>query len=78
MVGLLETIVDRVADIVENVGDQLDKVSGCLFTENSKIPSGRPDTSLETTLQSIGRNGDLASRVRESYESEALKAQPHR
>lgn len=69
MVGLLEAIVDRVADILENVGDELDKLSECLFTENSNLSSGRPDTSLESTLQSIGRNGDLASRIRDSLHS---------
>jgi magnesium transporter len=69
MVGLLETVVDRVADILESVGDELDKLSECLFAENSGLSSGRPDTSLEATLQRIGRNGDLASRVRESLHS---------
>jgi magnesium transporter len=69
MIGLLETIVGRVADILENVGDQLDKVSECLFTENSSISLKRPAPDLEVMLQSIGRSGDLASRVRESLHS---------
>lgn len=69
MIGLLETIVDRVADILENAGDQLDKVSECLFTENGSISLKSPTPDLEVTLQSIGRNGDIASRVRESLHS---------
>jgi magnesium transporter len=69
MIGLLETIVDRVADILESVGDQLDKVSECLFKEQSSISLDTPALDLEDTLQRIGRNGDLASRVRESLHS---------
>lgn len=42
MIGLLETIVDRVADILEGVGDQLDKVSEYLFTEHSSISLDTP------------------------------------
>jgi magnesium transporter len=69
MIGLLETIVDRIADILEGVGDQLDKVSEYLFTEHSSISLDTPALDLGDTLQSIGRNGDLASRVRESLHS---------
>ena len=69
MINLLETIVDRVADILEGVGDQLDKVSEYLFTEHSSISLDTPALDLGDTLQSIGRNGDLASRVRESLHS---------
>ncbi len=69
LVGLLETIVDRIADILEGVGDQLDKLSECLFTEHSSISLDTPALDLEDTLQSIGRNGDLASRLRESLHS---------
>ncbi len=69
LIGLLETIVDRVADILEGVGDQLDKVSEYLFTEHSSISLDTPALDLGDTLQSIGRNGDLASRVRESLHS---------
>lgn len=68
-IGLLEAIVERVADILENIGDQLDKLSECLFTENSDVSLGSPGTDLEKLLQSIGRNGDLASGVRVSLHS---------
>ena len=50
MVGLLEPIVGRVADILENVRDELDKLSECLFTENSKISSDRPDNNISRTV----------------------------
>jgi magnesium transporter len=69
MIGLLETIVDRIADILEGVGDQLDKVSECLFAEHSSSSLDTPALDLEDTLRSIGRNGDVASRLRESLHS---------
>lgn len=65
-IGLIEVIIERVAEILETVGDELDKLSECLFTENGKISLASPGADLEDVLQSIGRNGDLASRVRES------------
>jgi magnesium transporter len=69
MIGLLEAIIDRAADILESIGDQLDKVSESLFAENNRISPGMAGTNLETALQKIGRNGDLASRARESLHS---------
>jgi magnesium transporter len=69
MVSILETIVERSAEILESVGDELDKLSECLFTENNHTLRGIAGTDLETLLQGIGRSGDLASRVRESLHS---------
>jgi magnesium transporter len=69
MIGLLEAIVERAAEILETIGDELDKVSECLFAENSNISHPISGTSLETALRQIGRSGDLASRTRESLHS---------
>jgi magnesium transporter len=79
-VGLIEAIVDRVADILEGVGGEVDKLSQEVFG----APGGSPDTRvLQRVLAQIGRNGDLASRARDSlttitrvgaYLSQAAKA----
>ena len=69
MTGLLEAIVERAAEILESVGEQLDKVSESLLAENSNVSYGIGGSNLGTTLQKIGRNGDLASRTRESLHS---------
>jgi magnesium transporter len=68
-VGLLEAIIERVAEVLESIGDQLDKLSESLFAENSNLSVGSPGVDLENLLQSIGRNGDLASGVRASLHS---------
>ena len=66
MSGLLEAVVGRVADILEGIGDELDEVSAKLFAQNEEIAQGIASTDLQVVLKRIGRNGDLASRARES------------
>src|SRR5258708_27566223 len=69
MSGLLEAVVGRVADILEGIGDELDDISAKLFAQNREITQGIADTDLQAVLKRIGRNGDLASRARESLHS---------
>jgi magnesium transporter len=69
MSGLLEAVVGRVADILEGMGDELDDISAKLFAQNREITQGIADTDLQAVLKRIGRNGDLASRARESLHS---------
>ncbi|HTF63587.1 MAG TPA: magnesium transporter CorA family protein [Edaphobacter sp.] len=69
MFGLLEAIVGRAADILEGIGDELDDTSARLFAQNKEITQGIVNTDLQAVLKKIGRNGDLASRARESLHS---------
>jgi magnesium transporter len=69
MSGLLEAIVGRVADILEQIGDELDEISANLFTQNTEISQGIASTDLHALLKGIGRNGDLTSRTRDSLHS---------
>ena len=69
MSGLLEAIVGRTADILEQIGDELDVVSASLFTQNTEISQGIAGTDLNALLRGIGRNGDLASRSQDSLHS---------
>jgi magnesium transporter len=69
MAGLVEAIVDRVADVLEGIGDELDQLSSQLFTQNNEITQGIANTDLHSVLKGIGRNGDLASRTRECLHS---------
>lgn len=61
MLGLLETIIDRLADVLERIGFDLDAVSHQIFRT---APSERPD--FNEVLRAIGRHGDLTSKVRDS------------
>jgi magnesium transporter len=70
-VGLMEAIVDRMADVLEVIGTDLDAMSHQLFrAEITKTAeTGRPsrkDADLREILRRVGRSGDLTSKIRDS------------
>jgi magnesium transporter len=66
--GLLEAMVDRMADVLEQVGADLDAVSHRVFhMKNTKgSRPAREEESLRETLRGLGRSGDLVSKIRDS------------
>ena len=67
LVGLLEAIVDRLADVLERVGGELDGLSARIFADNSDKRSARNlDGRLRSLLKNVGRNGDTVSMIRDS------------
>lgn len=68
---LLETIVDRHADILEEIGDALEPISAEIFAQNAAAMKSIAAADLGGVLKRIGSSGDLASRVRESLHSVA-------
>ena len=66
-VGLLEAIVDRLADVLEHLGAELDVISRRVFKPEVKgaMPA-KTDAQLRATLRSIGRNGERLSNLRDS------------
>ena len=68
-VGLIEEIVDRMADGMEAVGADLDMVSKGIFRQSSAATRSKPnkiEARLRNTLQTIGRSGDTTGNVRDS------------
>ena len=65
--GLLETIIDRAAEILGTVGTRIDRLSQAIF-DNEKRGTRRA-ASYRVALRSIGRKGDIISNVRESMVS---------
>ena len=65
LVDLLDAIVDRAADILERIGMDVDTVSHDIFEPESE----RNSAHYKAILTSIGRRGDLTSKVRESLVS---------
>ena len=69
-VGLLEAVVDRLADGMQKVGSELDEVSRRVF--RGKLPRAdvakpvKYEADLESTLRLIGHSGDLTSTIRDS------------
>lgn len=69
--GLMDAIIDRLADILEQVGSELDMISRRVFRINTDAPATvqRPahaSADLREVLHRIGRSGDLASKIRDS------------
>ncbi|MBA3909819.1 MAG: magnesium transporter [Rhodobacter sp.] len=63
LIRLLETVVDRLADILEGETRKLDILTKAIFEAHR--PSGRAET-LGVLLQRIGRAEDMNSKVQES------------
>lgn len=68
--NLLELVVDRLADILEMAGHNIDGMTRKIFRPKSnKANEEEERTDFETLLQEIGINGDLISKTRESMVS---------
>ncbi|MGN0868402.1 MAG: magnesium transporter CorA family protein [Akkermansia sp.] len=69
-VGLLETLVDRQADVLERFGTDLDALSKKVFGTSSRRRKSNeedPDTEdLRDALEELGRVGDLITRQRDA------------
>jgi len=67
MTGLLESIVDRLAETLEKIGVELDAVSTEIFTPHLR---GRPGArNFHHVLDRVGSSGDVISKARESLVS---------
>ena len=67
LISLIEMIVDRAADIVERIQAEVDLLSKSIF----EMKGGRASRQrrFDVLLKSIGREGELTSRARESTHS---------
>ena len=72
--GLVDNMVEHIADVLENTGAALDNISHDIFrrrgaeTDSAREPDGAPEKprDLEEALLRLGRCSDLVSRLRES------------
>jgi magnesium transporter len=65
LAGLLEAIVNRIADVIERVGSDLDSVSAEVFSH----PRRRRAHDFREVLETVGRSGELIAKARESLMS---------
>lgn len=65
--GLIETIIDRAAEILASLGADIEKLSRSVF-DASASKSARGEF-LRTVIRTLGRKGDVISNVRESMVS---------
>jgi magnesium transporter len=66
LIGLLDTIIDRTADILERVGADIDKLSRQIFAGGHGRPTLTSSEDMREALRDLGRHQDLTSKARES------------
>lgn len=74
LLGLLEGIADRLADVLELAAADMEQVSRDIFSKQTGTMGSRArkgiatqkNSSLQDVLRRIGRNGDLATKARDS------------
>lgn len=76
MLGVIEAIIDRVADTLERVGDEADAISREVF-RNKAENAAKKTRDLQSLIEQIGRKGDLLTKVRESLISTTRLAAYH-
>jgi magnesium transporter len=68
--GLMDEIIDRLADILEAVGNELEGISRRIFRgKNGPQPEAGEKVDYTAMLERIGRSGELAAKTRESLVS---------
>jgi len=68
LAGLIEAFIERIADILERVGNNLDQVSSTIFVINGQGSTPK-SSDLRGLIERIGFNGELNSKARESLVS---------
>lgn len=69
MMGLIEALLDRMADALERVGTDIDTVSRQVFRKGGREKPAPSGEDLQTAIERIGQDGDLLTKVRESLVS---------
>ena len=68
MIGLLEALVDRTADALERVGNEIDAISRAVFGNKArKVDKKTHD--LQAVIEQLGRKSELLTMVQESLVS---------
>jgi magnesium transporter len=67
-VSLLESIVERVADVLEQVSAELNDVGTALFWDD-EAKAGKPRTDLQQLIRKLGRKNQALIIIRESLHS---------
>ena len=65
-VGLLEAVVDRLADVLERVGAELDGMARQVFRAEGARNASETDQKLRATLRGVGQAGERLSNIRDS------------
>src|SRR5690606_19513417 len=67
--GILESIINRIADVLERAGSELDAESAGIFAHTSPGRRRSASRDFRGVLERLGQNGELLSKSRESLVS---------
>lgn len=65
LAGIIEAVIDRISDLLGRIAQDTNSISSTVFSRNAH--GGQTD--LQPVIEQIGRDGDLASKMRESLQS---------
>ena len=68
MLGLIEAIIDRLAQLLETTGDDIDQISREVFRNKTRNVT-RKSRDLQEIIERIGKKGDILTLARESLVS---------
>ncbi|APG83107.1 magnesium transport protein CorA [Sinorhizobium americanum CCGM7] len=68
MLGLIEAMIDRIADALERAGNEVDAISREIFRK-SHASATKKTRDLQSLIEQIGQKGDLLTTIRESLVS---------
>lgn len=68
MIGLLEALVDRTADALERVGNEIDAISRAVFGNKARKVNKKTH-DLQAVIEQLGRKSELLTMVQESLVS---------
>ncbi len=68
LAGLIEAIINRVADVIERVSADLDAISAEVFTRPTSAGAARA-RDFQAVLERVGQSGELIAKTRESLVS---------
>jgi magnesium transporter len=68
LAGLLESIINRIADVIERVAADIDQISAEVFATTTRRRPGR-NLDFRKVLGRVGQSGELVSKARESLVS---------
>src|SRR5262249_16189415 len=69
MTGLIEAMLDRLADVLERIGKEVDDVSREVFRGKNNVNATKKTRDLRSLIERVGIKGDLLNAVRESLVS---------
>ncbi|MEO7774526.1 MAG: magnesium transporter CorA family protein [Steroidobacteraceae bacterium] len=69
LAGLLESVVNRIADVIERVGADLDVSSAEVFSRPHKNKRRAAQRDFRKVLERVGQSGELIAKARESLVS---------